>query len=88
MSKKECMLSNCCIIVIIFFKKIGILPKKDFYLTTVKYYKQVSFADDRNRKGNSISILKLTILFQNISLSLMSRRSEVLGFIEVVPLSS
>ena len=54
MSKKGCMLSNCCIIVIIFFKKIGILPKKGFYLTTVKYYKQVSFADDRNRKGNSL----------------------------------
>lgn len=27
-------------------------PKKGFYLITVKYYKQVSFADDRNQKRN------------------------------------
>ena len=52
MSKKGCMLSNCCIIVIIFFKKIGMQPKKGFYLIAVKYYKQVSFADDRNQKRN------------------------------------
>ena len=27
-------------------------PKKGFYLIAVKYYKQVSFADDRNQKRN------------------------------------